>query len=262
MSGCDGAHESRCSAHPALRRYATFWEHHADARCRSRVAQLVTDLLSDPPPPDWDATRSVVQTDVSVADLWHGGGMIGDSPCPVCDGSPRVLVAVAHPVMRRLIVELLEREHGCWEPFVVEHDLARDMRVLQPDLVVVDSANFPGCCCGEHGVYPCRQMVIVGREPDAACRAFAERQGAGGWVAREDVADELSAEMRKALGCTHGPCPPAVDRTAATRVRRSTRPESVVAPDAQQPAVHDHEMQRTTSGHRPTPLVAHEGTIT
>jgi hypothetical protein len=172
------------------------------------------------------------------------------------------LVAVAHPAMRRLIVELLEREHGCWEPYVLEHDLASDIRMLQPDLVVVDSANFPGRCCAEHSVYPCRRMVIVGREPDAAYRAVAESQGAGGWVAREDVADELSVEMRKALGCTHGPCPPSVDPAAATRIGRSARPESVVPPDAQVPAVDDRTRQRTTNDHRSTPVVAHEGTIT
>ena len=32
--------------------------------------------------------------------------------------------------------------------------------------------------------------------------------GAGGWVARDDVAERLSAEMRTALGCIHEPCPP------------------------------------------------------
>ncbi len=34
--------------------------------------------------------------------------------CPVCEGEPRVLVVLAHPVMLRFPRDLLEREAGCW----------------------------------------------------------------------------------------------------------------------------------------------------
>ena len=34
--------------------------------------------------------------------------------CPVCDRTPRVLVAVRHPVLRRSAAQLLAREGSCW----------------------------------------------------------------------------------------------------------------------------------------------------
>lgn len=34
--------------------------------------------------------------------------------CPVCDGAPRVLVAIRHPGMRHLTADLPAREYHCW----------------------------------------------------------------------------------------------------------------------------------------------------
>ncbi len=128
-------------------------------------------------------------------------------PCPVCDNSPRVLIAITHPAMRRLILELLEREHGCWQPYLLDRVLEAAMRDLEPDLVIIDGAAFPHCCGGQPDGYPRDRIVVVGPEPDAAYMSAALRDGAGGWVARDNIADRLSAEMRRALGCIHGPCP-------------------------------------------------------
>lgn len=127
--------------------------------------------------------------------------------CPVCDGTPLVLVAIEHPAMQRMILELLQREHGCWNVRLPDQSLAAAMLCLAPDLVIVDSAAFPRCCRDRGGDYPCDRVVVVGPEPDAAYMAAAFRNGAGGWVARDDVADRLSFEMRRALGCIHEPCP-------------------------------------------------------
>lgn len=127
--------------------------------------------------------------------------------CPVCDATPRVLVAIIHPAMRRLILELLEREHGCWEARAVDTDLAAAIRDQAPDLVIIDSSAFPECCCQNVDGFPRDRVVVVGPEPDAAYMAAALRDGAGGWLARDDVAERLSTEMRGALGCVHGPCP-------------------------------------------------------
>ncbi len=69
-------------------------------------------------------------------------------PCPVCDASPTVLVAIRHPVMRRWTGELLAAEHGCWtavEPRSGEL-LVDAIARTQPDVVVVDSVDFPACC--------------------------------------------------------------------------------------------------------------------
>lgn len=110
--------------------------------------------------------------------------------------------------MRRLILELLEHEHGCWQAFLLDRELGAAMNELEPDLVVIDAAAFPNCCHDRSDSYPRERIVVVGPEPDAAYMTAALRDGAGGWVARDDIADRLSIEMRHALGCIHGPCPP------------------------------------------------------
>ena len=135
-------------------------------------------------------------------------GSVTADYCPVCDASPRVLIAVAHPAMRRMILELLEREHGCWQPCLLDEDLQTAMHDHTPDLVIIDGTAFPRCCCDQPGDFPRERIVVVGREPDPAYMQAAMGDGAGGWVARDDVAEGLSAEMRTALGCIHGPCPP------------------------------------------------------
>ena len=176
--------------------------------------------------------------------------------CPVCDGFPRVLVAVAHPAMRRMILELLDREHRCWNAFVVEHDLCSAMHDLQPDLVIVDGAAFPDRCCHQGDEYPCERIVVVGPEPDAAYKAIALQNGAGGWVARDDVADDLSAEMRKALGCIHTPCPTFVGVGAhiASVGEHALNPYS-----PRMPPNRAHPMMKTDeSSHDDSPFVSSE----
>lgn len=127
--------------------------------------------------------------------------------CPVCAARPSVLIAVAHPVMRRLILDLLDREHGCWGPSLLAGELRADVLDQAPDLVIVDGADFPGCCGDQLAGYPCNRIVVVGPEPDVAYMAAALRHGAGAWVARDEIGERLSAAMRNALGCSHGPCP-------------------------------------------------------
>lgn len=129
--------------------------------------------------------------------------------CPVCDGRPRVLIAVRHPTMRRLILELLDRDHGCWQTRALTSEIAATAQEMSPDLVIIDGADFPGCCRDRLAGYPCDRIVVIGSEPDDSYRAAALRHGAGAGLARDDVGERLSAEMRAALGCCHGPCPPA-----------------------------------------------------
>lgn len=109
--------------------------------------------------------------------------------------------------MRRLILDLLNREHGCWKACLLTGELASAVHDLDPDLVIVDGADFPRCCRDQLAGYRRDRIVVVGPEPDVAYMAVALHQGAGAWVARDDVADRLGTEMRRALGCHHGPCP-------------------------------------------------------
>lgn len=124
--------------------------------------------------------------------------------CLVCSGTPMVLVALRHPAMRQLTLDLLDRDHGCWRTIAGDGaEPLEAVEALHPDLVVLDAATFRSCECADGCQHPCGRMVVVGPEPDAAYRSAVLADGAGGWVARDDLAEQLSATMRRALGCTH-----------------------------------------------------------
>jgi DNA-binding NarL/FixJ family response regulator len=142
-----------------------------------------------------------------------------EGPHPACDRSPTVLVAIRHPVMRRWTCELLASEHGCWnvaqpagDEMVVDA-IARD----RPALVIVDSADFPACCEAALRALPPGQVIVIGPEPDRAYRSRALALGAGGWVCRDHVGEELTAAMRAALGCRHCSCGPAASVPAPSQ---------------------------------------------
>ncbi len=130
----------------------------------------------------------------------------------MCDGHPLVLVALRHPAMRRFTRELLERECGCW---VATHahagaELRWQLERLAPDLLVIDAADFPACCPHQDAglPFPPSRAVVIGPEPDRAYQQAAQARGAGAWIPRERVGEELGPAMRRLLGCTHDPCPP------------------------------------------------------
>jgi DNA-binding NarL/FixJ family response regulator len=141
-----------------------------------------------------------------TVDSEHGGRRV----CPVCDATPVVLVALRHPVMRRWTEELLAAEHGCWQVARMDGGelLVDAIARIRPDLVVVDDSDFPSCCQAALDRMPPERVMVVGPEPDASYRSLALANGAGGWVCREQVGDDLSSAMRAALGCRHDPCPP------------------------------------------------------
>ena len=145
----------------------------------------------------------------------------GQQPCPVCDGQPRVLVAIQHPSMLRFTREFLERECGCGVATEAHTGpaLAHAVDRIIPDLLIIAAADFPACCLSAITHVPRGRIIVIGPEPDPAYRSAAMRSGAGGWLAREAVGDHLGAEMRRVLGCLHDPCPPG--RTAAVEVSRA-----------------------------------------
>ena len=129
-----------------------------------------------------------------------------------CDLVPTVLVAIRHPVMCRWTGELLAAEHGRW---AVVQPRAGEMLVdaidrAHPDLVIVDSADFPACCQAALRALPSKRVIVIGPEPDRAYRSRALALGAGGWVCRDHVGEELSGAMRSALGCPDHPYEPGV----------------------------------------------------
>ena len=127
----------------------------------------------------------------------------------VCAHHPKVVVAVAHRGMRERIVDLLARDHGCWAVTSVRRAGAfEDAISCDPDLIVIDAADFEACWTGRLTSVPLHRIVVIGPEPDPAFRQVVLDHGAGAWVSRDLVGEELSGVLRVVLGCTHGPCPP------------------------------------------------------
>lgn len=142
--------------------------------------------------------------------------------CPVCIGRPRVLVALKHPTMRRFTLELLARDHACWKPLALGHQgLVDAIQSQDPDLVVLDASTFNACQGAADRRFPCCRMVVVGPEPDLAYMSAVLGRGAGGWVARDDIAERLSTTMRGALGCSHVVCPPALTQQQSVAARNA-----------------------------------------
>lgn len=139
-----------------------------------------------------------------------------DGGCPVCDGEPVVLVAMQHPVMLRFTRELLQREFRCWISTEAETGaaLCDAVQRSQPDLVIIDAANFPRCCLGALDQLPPDRVIVIGPEPDRSYRAAALTHGAAAWLPRDRVGEDLASEMRRVLGCIHDPCPPGEDEGA------------------------------------------------
>jgi DNA-binding NarL/FixJ family response regulator len=140
-------------------------------------------------------------------------------PCPVCDGHPRVLVVMRHPAMLRYTRELLERECGCWVATEARVGLAvaPALDAVTADLLVIDAADFFACSSALRDHVARGRVIVIGPEPDRAYRDAALANGAGGWLARDEVADRLGGEMRRVLGCDHDPCPPGGDDGTAGR---------------------------------------------
>src|SRR3546814_7200190 len=136
--------------------------------------------------------------------------VVNPYPCPVCCGTPRLLVAIRHPVMRRFAAWLLARECGCWasDDVAAGEMLPSAIDRFRPDLLVVDAGDFPACCQAAIDAFPRDRVVVIGPEPDPSYGASALAQGAAACVTRDTVGDELVPAMREARGCRHDRCLP------------------------------------------------------
>lgn len=148
--------------------------------------------------------------------------------CPLQLTLPVVLDAIRHPVMRRWSDELLAAEPGCWT--VAQPDpgemLVDAIARTEPDVVLVDTVDFPACCLAALDAFPPGHVVVIGPEPDPAYRRAALAQGAAAWVSRDHVGDELAESVRTALGCPYEVCP----EEMALPVHRRARSTSPVTP--------------------------------
>ncbi|MDQ2826703.1 MAG: hypothetical protein M3Y04_07075 [Actinomycetota bacterium] len=111
--------------------------------------------------------------------------------------------------MRSLIVDMLSREHSSWAVSAIDSGPGhRDAVSVPPDLVIIDAADFSGCSQGPLADFPAGRTVVIGPEPDPSYRRAVLDRGAGAWLSREDLGEELSGALRQILGCSHCPCPP------------------------------------------------------
>ena len=98
--------------------------------------------------------------------------------------------------LRRLAADVDDLHRNNLKTFATESaDLHRDVYIARRSVAALDDQSIAGYA----------QSIELAAV--AAYMAAAMRHGAGGWVARDDVADRLSFEMRRALGCIHEPCP-------------------------------------------------------
>lgn len=125
------------------------------------------------------------------------------TPAGVCNGRagrPHVVVVVAHRVMREFIVELLRRDAGAWVVSTLNSvsDFGRTAS-SHPDLVIVDTADFAACCRELPADFAVARVVVIGPEPDHVYHQDALQRGAGAWLSRDFVADELCDALRSTL---------------------------------------------------------------
>jgi len=88
-----------------------------------------------------------------------------------------------------------------------QRDLAEAISVAAPDLVILDVGDFARCCCDSLQAFPRQEVSVIGPEPDLAYERAARQGGAGAWLTRDRVGDDLIAAMRHVLGCAPEPTP-------------------------------------------------------
>lgn len=121
---------------------------------------------------------------------------------------PKVLVALAHPTLRRYVCDLIERGCRCWVATAAPAPgLVDIVAELGPDAVVTDGSGF-AVLRDEGSLIPTTHVLVIGPD-DEAYRDAAIRAGAGAWVDRGSTHVSLVAELdgmfeRCTCGCHPG----------------------------------------------------------
>ena len=133
-------------------------------------------------------------------------------------GQRHVAVAIAHPAMHRLVIDLLARDHDRWVVSAVDDvsDLGSTVSA-HPDLVIADTADFAACCRRLPPSFPPGRVIVIGPEPDPGYRQAALHRGAGAWLSRECVAEELCVALYSAAVRAQVPYPPSTEQPARKR---------------------------------------------
>jgi DNA-binding NarL/FixJ family response regulator len=115
---------------------------------------------------------------------------------------------MTHPTMRRYVCDLIERGCRCWLATTIPepgplHDVITN---LHPDAIVLEAAQFPQCCPAIGDTFPISHIVVIGPYPDDAYRDAAYAAGAGAWIPRDRLPDELVHELHRIIGLTGCDC--------------------------------------------------------
>lgn len=111
--------------------------------------------------------------------------------CNGCPGRPHVVVVIAHRRMRELTVELLRGDRGRWAVSAVSSASEVDNDASTSDLVVIDTADLASVRRTLPATLALARVIVISPEPDLAYRNAALRCGAGGWLSRDRVAEDL-----------------------------------------------------------------------
>ena len=123
--------------------------------------------------------------------------------CLACTGTPIVTVAVEHDALRQLTVALLSRDEVTWELRPCSLTEAPETATAgEAQIAVVATADFPAACRGLLNVLPAHKIVVIGPEPEGAYERAALDAGAGAWLPRDRIGDDLPCMLRKVLGCS------------------------------------------------------------
>lgn len=122
-------------------------------------------------------------------------------PRALATGEARVLVAVRHPVMRRYAAELLEFDSAPWVSAATSGTemVASAIQTTQPDVLVVDAGDFPGCCQAARTSFPRDRVIVIGPEPDPSYGDAALANGAAACIPRDNLGEELVPTLDRLL---------------------------------------------------------------
>lgn len=117
---------------------------------------------------------------------------------------PKVLVALAHPTMRRYVCDLIEQGCQCWLATTAPAPgLAGTIADLSPDAVVTDAAGL-SALLRDGSAISTTHVLVIGPD-DEAYRDAAIGAGAGAWVSQMTAPDALVGELDAMLQrCTCG----------------------------------------------------------
>jgi DNA-binding NarL/FixJ family response regulator len=128
---------------------------------------------------------------------------------------PRIVVAMAHPTMRRYVCDLIEQGCRCWLATAAPESaqLREIVASLHPDAIVLESSQFPACCPDMADTFPVEHVVVIGPYPDDAYRDAALTAGAGAWISRDRLPHDLVHVLHGITGqagCNCGCEPPSM----------------------------------------------------